>query len=147
MNPDKLNAFRCVFVQRLKELESKANRMASIMRESERSHPDPIDRASAETDIHLELLIKEQEREMIREIRDAITRIDQGFFGLCTVCGGIISERRLLARPTSRLCVQCQELNERGLVFKDGVTPRELSLLSFQRAGTHSTLKGRRMRT
>jgi DnaK suppressor protein len=68
-----------------------------------------MDKASREFDQYMELMIKRRERFLIKELQEALMRIDQGVFGVCEVCEGRISERRLLALPTSRLCMVCLE--------------------------------------
>lgn len=52
-------------------------------------------------------LIESEEEEM-REIDDAMRRIDDGTFGMCESCESVIPMDRLKAKPHSRLCVKCQ---------------------------------------
>jgi len=41
-------------------------------------------------------------------MQEAIKRIDDGIFGICEVCGGPISEKRLIAQPVTTLCIDCK---------------------------------------
>ncbi len=63
-----------------------------------------------------EIAIRNLDREsgLLREIRSALRRIDEGTFGTCLNCEEAISQRRLLAAPWARLCLQCQEAADRG---------------------------------
>lgn len=49
----------------------------------------------------------EQARGHLREIEDALARLDQGTYGVCERCGERIAPGRLVARPTARTCVRC----------------------------------------
>jgi len=54
----------------------------------------------------------ENEEEMLRDINDAIDRIEEGTFGKCEVCGKAIHRKRLKAIPHARLCIVCQRDEE-----------------------------------
>ena len=60
------------------------------------------------------LLIKLKSRTSIflKKIDIALERIDNGSFGKCEDCERGISEERLFARPTARLCIHCKEMQE-----------------------------------
>lgn len=47
-------------------------------------------------------------REALDEIEAAVRLIDQGAYGLCSVCGTAIPYERLEAVPATRCCVSCQ---------------------------------------
>jgi RNA polymerase-binding transcription factor DksA len=49
------------------------------------------------------------EEQAIKEIQDALDRIEQGTFGRCEACGGNINRDRLRALPQSRYCIRCAE--------------------------------------
>ncbi len=46
-------------------------------------------------------------------MQEAIKRMDDGVFGICDVCGGPISEKRLMARPVTTLCIDCKMKQEK----------------------------------
>lgn len=56
------------------------------------------------------------ERSTLLQIDDAIARIDDASYGLCSNCSQVIAERRLTAVPWSPYCVDCQELSEKGML-------------------------------
>ncbi len=73
---------------------------------------DPNDRASQESDIALELRNRDRERKLIKKIEETIARIDKDDYGYCENCGVEIGLKRLEARPTATLCIDCKTLDE-----------------------------------
>ena len=73
---------------------------------------DPNDRASQESDISLELRNRDRERKLIKKIDETIVRIDKDDYGYCENCGIEIGLKRLEARPTATLCIDCKTLEE-----------------------------------
>jgi DnaK suppressor protein len=73
---------------------------------------DPNDRASQESDIALELRNRDRERKLIKKIDEAIGRIEAGEYGYCDSCGVEIGLKRLEARPTATMCIDCKTLEE-----------------------------------
>ncbi|MCE1171999.1 MAG: RNA polymerase-binding protein DksA [Azovibrio sp.] len=73
---------------------------------------DPTDRASAEEEHTLELRVRHRERKLIKKIRQALQRIDNGSYGWCEDTGEPIGIPRLIARPTASLCLEAQERHE-----------------------------------
>ncbi len=49
----------------------------------------------------------------LRQIEDALRRIEEGTYGYCKECGEPIEEGRLLAKPFATLCISCKEAQER----------------------------------
>jgi DnaK suppressor protein len=73
---------------------------------------DPNDRASQESDMALELRNRDRERKLIKKIDETIGRIDANEYGYCESCGVEIGLKRLEARPTATLCIDCKTLDE-----------------------------------
>jgi DnaK suppressor protein len=73
---------------------------------------DPNDRASQESDMALELRNRDRERKLIKKIDETIAKIDSGEYGYCESCGIEIGLKRLEARPTATLCIDCKTLDE-----------------------------------
>ena len=71
-----------------------------------------IDRTVQESDMALELRNRDRERKLIKKIDETIARIDSGDYGYCESCGIEIGLRRLEARPTATLCIDCKTLEE-----------------------------------
>ena len=99
----------------LKAKEADASRVLqsrdAIIIEKSADELDEIEGAVAR-----EIAIRNLDREsgLLREIRSALRRIDEGTFGTCLHCEEEISRRRLEAVPWARLCLQCQEAADRG---------------------------------
>lgn len=74
--------------------------------------PDLLDKASAESERDFNLVLRERGTDMIRELRDALEKLDNGTYGLCEECGDEISEQRLEVRPEAVLCIRCQRNQE-----------------------------------
>lgn len=53
--------------------------------------------------------LKETEAKLIRAIDEALLRLENGKYGICTTCGKEISKARLEAVPWTRLCISCKE--------------------------------------
>lgn len=53
---------------------------------------------------------------LLQLIEEALQRFAEGTYGHCVICGGEIQRKRLKAVPWARLCIGCQEKQERGLL-------------------------------
>ena len=56
----------------------------------------------------------ENEDQTLREIEDALERIENGTFGECERCGKKVRKVRLKALPYARYCIECQRIEEEG---------------------------------
>jgi DnaK suppressor protein len=113
LKPEKMEEFKLLLIQKINELLSEAGKTVSEMTNGKENFPDPNDRASLESDRNFELRIRDRERKLILKMQEAIKRIDDGIFGICEVCGGPISEKRLMARPVTTLCIDCKTKQEK----------------------------------
>jgi len=114
MKPEKVELFRYMLGQKINELLGEAGKTVSEMNSGvKENHPDPNDRASLESDRNFDLRIRDRERKLIMKMQEAIKRMDDGVFGICEVCGGPISEKRLMARPVTTLCIDCKMKQEK----------------------------------
>lgn len=82
------------------------------MQDEVMNFPDPLDRATLEEEYTLELRARDRERKFIKKIEEALGRIEQGDYGYCENCGAEIGIRRLEARPTATLCIDCKTISE-----------------------------------
>ena len=71
------------------------------------------DAATAMHDRELDYGIADNEEELLGEIDAALTRIETGTYGICTVCGRPIGEERLQALPWASLCIDDARAQER----------------------------------
>ena len=82
------------------------------MQDEAANFPDPNDRASQESDFTMELRARDRERKLIKKIDESLTALSDGDYGFCEQCGIEIGIRRLEARPTATLCIDCKTLDE-----------------------------------
>jgi DnaK suppressor protein len=96
------------------ELSQDIERTVHTMQDEATVFADPNDRASQESDMTLELRSRDRERKLIKKIEDTIAKIDSGNgeYGYCESCGIEIGLKRLEARPTATLCIDCKTLDE-----------------------------------
>jgi DnaK suppressor protein len=113
LKQEKMETYKALLTQKINELLSEAGKTVSEMTNGKENYPDPNDRASLESDRNFELRIRDRERKLIMKMQEAIKRIDDGVFGICEVCGGQISEKRLMARPVTTLCIECKTRQEK----------------------------------
>ncbi len=104
--------FRKILEQVKEELSEEIDRTVHTMQDEATVFADPNDRASQESDIALELRNRDRERKLIKKIDETIARIDAGEYGYCESCGVEIGLKRLEARPTATLCIDCKTLDE-----------------------------------
>ncbi len=114
MNPVMMEYFRLKLIKWKAELLKEAEgTVHDTLQGTELQKPDPIDRASEETDHALELRTRDRERKLISKIDEALLRIQDGSYGYCEETGEPISVGRLDARPIATLSIEAQERHER----------------------------------
>ncbi len=104
--------FKEFLTKRLEELLGHADDTVSGMTAPKENFPDPTDRASLEADRNFMLRIRDRENKLIKKIKKALERIDNGTFGICEKCGEDISIKRLKARPVTTQCIECKTKEE-----------------------------------
>jgi DnaK suppressor protein len=112
MKEKDIKYFKDLLTKRLEELLSQANDTVSDMHTPKGNFPDPTDRATYESDRNFELRIRDREHKLIKKVKKALDRIEDGSFGICERCGGEISIKRLKARPVTTLCIECKKKEE-----------------------------------
>jgi DnaK suppressor protein len=112
MNARQLSYFRKMLEEMKRELSQDIDRTVHTMQDEATIFADPNDRASQESDMSLELRNRDRERKLIKKIDETIGRIDAGEYGYCDSCGIEIGLKRLEARPTATLCIDCKTLDE-----------------------------------
>jgi len=112
MRKEDLDFFRNLLNDRLKELLSHADSTVTGMTKPKENFADPTDRASHEAERSFELRIRDREHKLIKKIKKALVRIENGTFGICEVCEEDISIERLKARPVTTQCIDCKTREE-----------------------------------
>ncbi|MCO6442189.1 MAG: RNA polymerase-binding protein DksA [Nitrococcus mobilis] len=112
MNEEQLEHFRQLLLAWKQQLQEEVERTVSHMRDDANNYADPSDRATQEEEFALELRTRDRERKLIRKIDETLERIRKDDYGFCDQCGVEIGLRRLEARPTATLCIDCKTLEE-----------------------------------
>jgi DnaK suppressor protein len=112
MNEDQRAHFKHILLVWKSELMEEVDRTVSHMKDEAANFPDPADRATQEEEFSLELRTRDRERKLIKKIDSTVDRIDADDYGFCDACGVDIGIKRLEARPTATLCIDCKTLDE-----------------------------------
>jgi DnaK suppressor protein len=107
-----LEYFRGTLTQRLEDLLKKGDEAVSLLLESTVDSSEFIDKATFEADRSFRLRMRDRENKLIRKIKQSLSRIDEGTFGICEVCGEEISINRLKVRPVTTNCIACKNKME-----------------------------------
>ena len=94
------------------QLMEEVDRTVHHMQDEAANFPDPVDRAAQEEEFSLELRTRDRERKLLKKIVESIQKIGEDEYGYCESCGIEIGIRRLEARPTAELCIDCKTLAE-----------------------------------
>ncbi|WP_242464316.1 RNA polymerase-binding protein DksA [Thiococcus pfennigii] len=112
MNPRQEEHFRQILLAWKRSLMEEVDRTLHHMQDDATNFPDPNDRATQESEFSLELRTRDRERKLIKKIDEALKRLEDHEYGYCEACGIEIGVRRLEARPTATLCIDCKTLDE-----------------------------------
>jgi DnaK suppressor protein len=112
MNDEQVEHFRNILLTWKKELMEEVDRTVHHMQDDAANFPDPNDRATQESEFSMELRARDRERKLIKKIEESIQDLENDEYGYCEACGVEIGGKRLEARPTATLCVDCKILDE-----------------------------------
>jgi DnaK suppressor protein len=112
MNPAQEEHFKKILEAWRIQLREEVDRTVTHMQDEAANFPDPVDRAAQEEEFSLELRTRDRERKLIKKIEKTLQFIEDEDFGFCNSCGIEIGIKRLEARPTADLCIECKTLAE-----------------------------------
>jgi DnaK suppressor protein len=122
--------------QLLKEIQGRRRGESEAVKDEGR---DTYDLASDERDREINFILNDREREKLFAIDEALKRIKEKTYGICESCEGEIQVGRLKVLPFTRLCVKCQEENEkeskRQKTLDDERGYRKLVINDFEEEG------------
>ena len=122
MNKKDLTLFKRLILERKDEIITEIKHISEdTLKKSQRDAAGDIsgyayhmaDIATDTYDREFSMGIASNERKIIYDIDDALKRIEDGNFGTCEDCKGVIAKTRLKAIPYARLCLKCQEKREK----------------------------------
>ena len=112
MNGKQVQHFKNILLEWKRSLMEEVDRTVHHMQDDAANFPDPNDRATQESEFSMELRARDRERKLIKKIDESMSHLDSDEFGYCETCGVEIGVRRLEARPTATLCIDCKILDE-----------------------------------
>jgi DnaK suppressor protein len=112
MNDPQKAHFRAILTAWKEQLMEESRRTLNHMQAEFAPLADPNDRASQEEEFSIELRARDRERKLLRKIDSALERLTSDSYGYCESCGIEIGIRRLEARPTAELCIDCKHVEE-----------------------------------
>lgn len=134
LKPEELDEFRASLLKHRRELLGNVSQMRAETLEKNRQDAagnlskfptSPADLGSDNYELEFTLSLMEGERELLKEIDDALKRIDAGAYGTCEGTGEIIGRDRLRFEPWARHTVEYTSLLEKGLVSASSAGPDE----------------------
>ena len=98
----------------LEEIATAEEGLADLIRDSgDGAGDDQADAGSKTFEREHEMSLANNARDMLDQVEHALTRIDDGTYGVCETCGKPIGKFRLQAFPRATLCRSCKEAEER----------------------------------
>ena len=111
MTKSELNQYKNV-------LEAKQAELVQLVRNRDgiaiRTSPDALDEVQYATERELAIRSLDRDSNLLRNVRAALDRIEEGSFGVCLHCEEDISPKRLAAVPSTAFCIVCQEIADRS---------------------------------
>lgn len=104
--------FRFILETMRRQLMEDVDRTVNDMRGSDKNLSDFTDRATNEEEMFFMLRTRTREGKLLKKIEEALDRVEHHDYGFCDNCGIEIGIRRLEARPTATLCIDCKTLDE-----------------------------------
>lgn len=112
MNKNQIIHFRTMLEGMRQQLMEDVDRTVNDMRNSDKNLSDYTDCATNEEEMFVMLRTSTREGKLLKKIEEALQRIEHHDYGFCDSCGIEIGFRRLEARPTATLCIDCKTLDE-----------------------------------
>lgn len=111
MTKNEIKKFKDILEAKQAELEQLVRNRDGIAIEKS---PDALDEVQHAAERELAIRNLDRESSLLRNVRGALRRIDEGTFGVCLHCEEDISPKRLAAVPWTPFCIQCQEMADRN---------------------------------
>ena len=116
MNKNALKKYEKKLIEKKQEILSMIEKEMLEDREDQESENvigDIVDTANSASESLISGSLSENEQKKLREINEALKRIEEGVYGKCVVCGKEIEEKRLNAIPEAKKCIDCKMLEEK----------------------------------
>lgn len=111
IQPGKAADFKLILERKAVELVKVLSHRDGIIIEKS---SDQMDETQYASERDLAILNADRESASLREVQAALQRIQDGSFGICTMCDQEISAKRLAAVPSALRCISCQEIADQA---------------------------------
>lgn len=108
MNKRELKKFKTVLEQKREAIVGSTSKKTHWDNMENTRHGDFVDQASDDNEVHVNIKLLQTDAKLLRAIEAAISRIENGSFGICSICEGEISVARLSAVPWTSVCIGCK---------------------------------------
>jgi DnaK suppressor protein len=112
MDNNRKEEFRAILLKERERILNESLKTVNGMNKKDSGFPDPLDRASMESDRNFQLRVRDRERKLLKKIDEAIMRLENGTYGICEICGAEIEYERLKVRPVTTMCIECKNEQE-----------------------------------
>ncbi len=109
MNKRELKKFKSILEEKRDAIIGSTSKKPHWDNMENTRHGDFVDQASDDNEVHVNIRLLQTDAKLLRAIEAAISRIDNGSFGVCTMCAGEVSIARLNAVPWTSVCIGCKE--------------------------------------
>lgn len=113
INESQLKSLQLLLEQQRKEILANGKTLRVDFNINKDEMLDEVDMAMNDTEQGMKMRMGNRESLYFRKVEEALLRIQEGTYGLCLDCGSQIGLKRLEARPTAELCIECKESAER----------------------------------
>jgi len=125
MTKTELNGFRKALMSKQADLKNSIRGRDALVIDTSADELDRIQHGQ-ERDFAMGNLARESK--LLRQVEDALGRVDHATFGICAECEEDISSKRLAAVPWTDLCIRCQEASDSIRAGQPGIADEELSI-------------------
>jgi len=112
MDEKELAQFRKILTDLMMDLENQSGKTVSELIMEQDREIETLAESSIHMNWALTLRLRSRESRLIKKIKSALERIEDGSYGICETCGDHISIKRLMARPVTSKCIECKENEE-----------------------------------
>ena len=128
MTRKELNVFKKQLLrEKVLLLQGISSKMKGSPKAGDPEGGDVCDIASSDRERDLTLRLSERGREKLKEIEEALERIEDGSFGTCEQCEAKIPKGRLKVMPFSTTCVACKSKQEKQRKLYEGASDYALA--------------------
>ena len=109
MKKSELKKFRTILDEKREAITNSTGKRTYWDNMQDTRRGDFVDQASDDNEVHVNIRLRQTDAKLLRAIENAIARIENGTYGVCTMCEEEISMARLEAVPWTSVCIACKE--------------------------------------